>query len=56
MSTIISNVTTLFTAVIGWVGTVAQTIMAEGNELLLIFAILPLIYLGVRMFRKLMNV
>lgn len=56
MAAIISNVTTIFTAVIGWVGTVATTITAEGNELLLIFAILPLIYLGVKMFRKLMNV
>lgn len=56
MSAIVTAVTTLFTAVIGWVGTVATTITAAGNELLLVFAILPLIYLGVKMFRKLMNV
>lgn len=54
MSNIISSAGVLFTGVISNVGTVASTIVE--TPLLLTFAILPLIYLGVKMFRKLMNV
>lgn len=54
MDAIISSVTTVFTAAIGWVGTVADTIVAE--PLLMIFAVLPLVGLGVGLFKRLINV
>lgn len=56
MAALISAVTTIFTAAIGWVGTVASTITASGNEILLLFAVLPLVGLGVGLFKRLINV
>lgn len=54
LATILDNVGDVFEAAIGWVGTVAQTI--ADNPILLIFAIIPLIGLGVGLFRRLINV
>lgn len=54
MTQIISNLTEIFTAVIGYVGTVATTITS--NPLLLIFCLIPIIGLGVGLFRRLLNV
>lgn len=54
MAAIIADVTTVFTAAIGWVGTVAETI--AGEPILLIFVLLPLVGLGVGLFRRLINV
>lgn len=54
MTSLISNLTEIFTAVIGYVSTVASTI--AGSPLLLIFCLIPLIGLGVGLFRRLLNV
>ena len=54
MADIISNVSSIFTAVIGWVGTVGTTITS--TPILLIFAVLPLVGLGVGLFRRLIHV
>ena len=56
MEAIITSISAVFTAAIGWVGTTVTTITAEGNELLLIFAIVPLVGLGVGLTRRLLNV
>ena len=54
MDAIITSVTTIFTAAIGWVGTVATTIAS--TPMLLLFASVPLSGLGVGLFRRLLNV
>jgi len=54
MSAILTAVGTIFTAAVGWVGTVADTIADE--PLLLVFAVIPLIGLGVGLFKRLINV
>lgn len=54
MTAIISSLTEVFTAVIGYVGTVASTI--TGQPLLLLFVLIPIIGLGVGLFRRLLNV
>lgn len=54
MTAIITALTEVFTAVIGYVGTVATTI--TGQPLLLLFCLIPLIGLGVGLFRRLLNV
>lgn len=54
LTQIISALTEIFTAVIGYVGTVATTITS--NPLLLIFVLIPIIGLGVGLFRRLLNV
>lgn len=54
MSTIINELGTVFTAAIGWVGDVAETV--ESTPMLLLFAVIPLVGLGVGMFKRLINV
>lgn len=54
IANIIASVTTVFEAAIGWVGTVATTIAAQ--PILLLFCVLPLVGLGVGLFRRLINV
>ena len=54
MSTILSSITDIFTEAIDWVGTVATTIAS--TPILLIFCVVPLIGLGVGLFKRLINV
>lgn len=54
VSGILASVGTVFTSAVGWVGTVASTI--TGTPLLLLFAVLPLVGLGVGLFKRLINV
>ena len=54
IASLIGNVGDVFTAAIGWVGDVAGTI--TGTPLLLIFTIIPLVGLGVGLFKRLLAV
>lgn len=54
MEALIASVTTVFTAAIGWVSTVADTIV-DTPVLLLYCVAIPLVYLGVNMFKKLLS-
>lgn len=54
VSTLLSSVGDIFEAAIGWVSTTASTIAS--TPILLIFCVLPLIGLGVGLFRRLINV
>ena len=54
MATLIESITTIFTAAIGWVGTVAETV--TGEPLLLMGAIIGFVGLGVGLFKRLLNV
>lgn len=54
MDTIISNIGTVFTSAIGWVGEVASTI--AGQPILLLACVgVPLCGLGVGMFKRLLS-
>lgn len=54
IDTLISSIGTVFTAAIGWVATVAETI-AEEPILLLACVGIPLCGLGVGMFKRLLS-
>lgn len=54
MSEIIASITSVFTAAIGWVGTVASTI-ADSPILLLACVGVPLCGLGVGLFKRLLS-
>lgn len=54
MSDFITAVTSWFTAAIGWVSTVGTTIMS--TPILLAFVSLPIVGLGVGLFKRLINV
>lgn len=56
MAAIVSSITTLFTGAMTMAGTVGSTIVAEGNELLLTFVVVPLVGLGVGLFHRLINI
>lgn len=54
MADVISNISTVFTAAIGWVGTVADTITDE--PLLLFGVVVGFVGVGVGLFKRLLHV
>lgn len=54
MADLITAITSVFTAAIGWVGTVGTTV--AGNDILLLSCVgIPLCGLGVGMFKRLLS-
>lgn len=51
---IVEDITLVFNSAIGWVSDVAETIVAQ--PLLLLFCVIPVVGLGVGLFRRLINV
>lgn len=54
MEALLPNVTSVFTAAVGWVGQVATTI-AEEPVLMLFCVAVPLVGLGVGLFKRLLS-
>ena len=54
MATLLSTITEVFTAAVGWVGTVAETV--AGNPLLLIGVVIGFIGTGIGLFSRLLRV
>lgn len=54
MATVLSSITEVFTAAVGWVGTVAETVAEE--PLLLIGVVVGFVGLGVGLFSRLLRV
>ena len=54
MATLLSTITEVFTASIGWVGTVAETVAS--NPLLLVGVVLGFIGVGITLFIRLLRV
>lgn len=53
MSGAITAISAVVTAVVGWISDYMGAIMAQGNELLLIFFALPLVGLGIGALKRL---
>lgn len=53
MGAILSNVGTIFSTSVSWVGTVADTITS--TPILLLFVVMPLVGLGIGLFKRLIN-
>lgn len=53
LASILADIGTMFTTAISWVGNVATTV--SGQPLLLIFFLLPLVGLGVGLFKRLVR-
>lgn len=53
MASILADIGTMFTTAITWVGNVATTV--AGQPLLLVFFLLPLVGLGVGLFKRLVR-
>lgn len=54
MATVLSTITEVFTAAVGWVGTVAE--MVASNPLLLIGVVIGFIGIGITLFSRLLRV
>lgn len=54
ISSLIGSAGDIVTGALGWVGNVVNTV--TGNPLLLLFIILPLVGLGIGLFRRIINV
>lgn len=54
MATILGDASSIVTESLGWVGEVVSTV--TGSPLLMLFVILPLVGLGIGLFRRLINV
>lgn len=54
LASILADITSVFTAAIGWVATVGETITS--TPILMLFCGIPLVGLGVGLFRRLLNV
>lgn len=55
MAAILTNVGLVVTESITWMTSFLSTITASGNEILLLFVILPLVGLGVGLLKRLMH-
>lgn len=55
MAGAISSISAVVTATVGWIGQYMSAIMAEGNELLLVYFALPLVGLGIGALKRLAN-
>lgn len=54
VATILSNIGTVFEAAIGWAGAVGTEIV--DTPILMVFASVPLVGLGVGLFKRLLNI
>lgn len=53
LATILGNIGSVFTSAMGWAGTVGETVVA--NPLLLVGVVMGFVYVGVGLFRRLLN-
>lgn len=53
IATLVADVGKIFTAAIGWAGTVGEKIVS--TPLLLMFVVIPVVGLGVGLFKRLLN-
>lgn len=56
LSAILTNIGSVVTSAIAWMGDYLSLITAEGNEILFIFCVVPLVGLGVCLVRRMMNI
>lgn len=54
LSTILSDVGSMFSSAISWAGDVADTIVS--NPIMLVFCVVPLVGLGIGIFKRLIRV
>lgn len=55
LALILQNVGSIVTSAISWMTSFIGAITAQGNEILLVFIIVPLIFLGVNLLRRMMS-
>lgn len=56
MAAILTSVTSVVTSAIGWLSSFVGAITTSGNEILLVFAAVPLVGLGVGLLRRMLAI
>lgn len=56
MADILTSVGSIVTAAVGWMGNFLGTITTAGNEILLLFVLLPLVGLGIGLVKRMLRV
>lgn len=56
MAAILTSVTSVVTSAISWLTSFVGAITASGNEILLVFAAIPLVGLGVGLLRRMLAI
>ena len=56
MAAILTSVSSVVTSAIEWMGDFLGVITASGNEILLLFVILPIVGLGIGLLQRLFNI
>ena len=56
METLLTNAGLLVTNAVSWMGTFLHTITASGNEIMLLFVLLPIVGLGVGLVKRMIRV
>lgn len=56
LSSILTNIGSVVTSAISWMGDYLGLITKSGNEILFIFCVIPLVGLGVGLVRRMMNI
>lgn len=55
LADVISAISTVVTATVGWIGDYMGAITAQGNELLMVFFAIPLVGMGIGAIKRLVN-
>lgn len=55
MATLLTTITSILTSIVSWVGSVISMITAEGNELILLFVILPVALIAIGVVKRLIR-
>lgn len=55
MAALLSTITSIMTSIINWVGSVISMITAEGNEILLLFIVLPVGLIAIGVVKRLLR-
>ena len=56
MQVILTSASTVITSAVGWAGQFLHTITKTGNEILLLFVLIPLVGLGIGLVKRLLHV
>lgn len=55
LSTILTNIGSVITSAISWMGDYLSLITTSGNEILFVFTVIPLVGLGIGLVQRMIN-
>lgn len=56
LSAVLTAITSIVTSAVGWMSSFLHSITVTGNELLLVFTVIPIVGLGIGILRRMLKV